>query len=213
MYYYYDVYLNFSSEGEVFSFYEWESSDTLEFVKKIPLYHVSSETLKDNLEYKVKYSNNLYKLLKGKAIIKDKDNIDACIFIISDKNNSLALEINEEGLVIARSKLLLEDEVNINEMIFTIKETELDYKCLEKYKENVGLRQEEKIKKTIKCEIENLKKENNKSKLKYLYYEWFNKKCDDVYLMYQDMLDDLEKNYHDNLKVIYDFIKLSYKVN
>ena len=36
MYYYYDVLLNFTSDDELFSFYEWEESDQVEFIKKIP---------------------------------------------------------------------------------------------------------------------------------------------------------------------------------
>ena len=52
MYYYYDVLLNFGSEEEVYEFYEWDNEDTIEFVKKIPLFRVSTQTLLDQFKYK-----------------------------------------------------------------------------------------------------------------------------------------------------------------
>ena len=50
MYYYYDVLLNFGEDENLYEFYEWEEKDQVDFVKKIPIFRVSTECLKDNLK-------------------------------------------------------------------------------------------------------------------------------------------------------------------
>ena len=132
------------------------------------------------------------------------------IFLISDTKNALALEINNEGLVINRSKLLVSDEMNLIEMIYSLKEVKIEYEKIKKYEARKELRQIEKIKKLIKCEIDLLYQEKNRSKLKYLYYEWFNTVENSLEKMYEEMNTELEKNFSEKLNNIYDLIKLSY---
>ena len=210
MYYYYDVLLNFGSEEEVYDFYEWEENDSVEFVKKIPVFRISTNCLKDNLKYKVKYDISIVEQIKEKTLVKASNNTLENTMIISDTKNALALELNEEGIVISRSKLLLSDEMNLSEVMFTMKESDLQYEKLEKYGINATLRQIKEIKKLIKCEIDTLYETNNQSKLKYLYYEWFNKNSDNIEKIYKEMTSSLQKGYNENLKKIYDFIKMSY---
>lgn len=209
MYYYYDVLLNFGIDGELYEFYEWEEEDNVEFIKKIPLFRVSLDCLKDTLKYKTKFDSSLVEQIKEKTIVKGSTE-SLNTFLISDSKNTLALEVNEEGKVISRSKLLPSDELNISEVMFTMRESTLHYEKLEKYPSITTLRQERKIKKLIQQEIDTLYEENNTSKLKYLYYEWFNKNNDNIEEIYKEMASSLQKEYNDNLSVVYDFIKLSY---
>lgn len=209
MYYYYDVLLNFGIDGELYEFYEWEEEDNVEFIKKIPLFRVSLDCLKDTLKYKTKFDSSLVEQIKEKTIVK-RSTESLNTFLISDSKNTLALEVNEEGKVISRSKLLPSDELNISEVMFTMRESTLHYEKLEKYPSITTLRQERKIKKLIQQEIDTLYEENNTSKLKYLYYEWFNKNNDNIEEIYKEMASSLQKEYNDNLSIVYDFIKLSY---
>ncbi len=213
MYYYYDILLNFGSDNELFSFYEWEKDDAVEFVKKVPLFRVSTETFLDNLKYQVQYEKEVISLIQNKTIVKANANVSENLMIISDNKNALALEIGLDGTVIGRSKLLLEDEENLLEILYTMKETHFDYKKIKKYKNRNSLRQIEKIKKLIKCELDTLYESKNVSKLKFLYYEWFNKSGKNIDLMYHEMQEKLSKEYNANLKKIYDFIKISYNKN
>ena len=214
MYYYYDCLLNFGSEEELYEFYEWESEDTIEFIKKIPLFRVSTFVLKELLKYKATFSKEFLQLIENKTIVKSQKECLSYACIISDAKNALALEFNSKGEVISRSKLLLNDEVNLLEMMFTIKETEFTYEKREKYKTRKSLRQIGEIKKLIQCEIETLLESKNESKLKYLYYEWFNKTNEEVKSIVEDMRCALKKEYDDSFLRIYDLIKLSYnKVN
>jgi len=66
MYYYYDILLNFQDDGTLYEFYEWEENDELDFVKKIPLFKVSSSILKDLLNIKLNFQKNLRVVLKIK---------------------------------------------------------------------------------------------------------------------------------------------------
>ncbi len=213
MYYYYDVLLNFGSE-ELYEFYEWKSEDAIDFIKKIPLFRVSTETLKDQLKYKTKFNQDLVEMIKEKTIVKSTTDTFLYACIISDAKNALALELNKEGDVISRSKLLLSDEANLLEMMFTIKESHLEYEKKEKYFRRKNVRQMEEVQKLIECEIETLYQKQNTSKLKYLYYEWFNKTSEDIHGMYEEMKSAIKKGYNTSLVNIYNLIKLSYnKVN
>lgn len=207
MNYYYDIVLNLNEE--LYEFYEWEENDSIDFIKKIPLFRVSTKTLKDNLKYQTKFSQTMIDQIKNKTIIKKNENLEN-IFLISDTKNALALEINNEGLVINRSKLLVSDEMNLIEMIYSLKEVKIEYEKIKKYEARKELRQIEKIKKLIKCEIDLLYQEKNRSKLKYLYYEWFNTVENSLEKMYEEMNTELEKNFSEKLNNIYDLIKLSY---
>lgn len=210
MYYYYDVLLNFGEEENLYEFYEWEESDSVDFVKKIPIFRVSTDCIKDNLKYKTKFADSLLLQIKDKTILKSSSKICENTFLISDTKNALALELNKEGVVVSRSKLLPSDELNLSEVMFTMKESTLQYEKLRKYKKNKGIRQIREIKKLIQCELDTLFKEKNTSKLKYLYYEWLNKNSDNIELIYKEMTHSLQKEYDANLKRVYDFIKLSY---
>lgn len=211
MYYYYDILLNFQDDNNLFNFYEWEETDAIDFIKKIPLFKISSESFKELLQYRVQFDREFLESIKNKTILKNtKENLKNT-FLISDSKDALALELDENGTVINRSRLLLSDEINLSEIMFTMKETKLEYKKLKKYEESTDIRQIEEIKKLINCEINTLYKSKNLNKLKYLYYEWFNKKNNDIDIIYKEMQLNLNSKYDENQKRIYDLIKRSYK--
>lgn len=207
MNYFYDILLNFNEE--LYDFYEWDQKDNIEFIKKIPLFRVSSKTLKDNLKYQTKFNKELIELIKNKTIVKKREPLEST-FLIADGKNALALELNDDGKVTARSKLMISDEINLIESMFSLKEIELSYEKLKKYPERTEIRQIETIKKIIHLEIETLYKEKKKSKLQYLYYEWFNKREKNMELIVKEMKEELQKDYTETLNLIYDLIKLSY---
>lgn len=210
MYYYYDILLNFNEGNELYEFYEWEEKDSVELIKKIPLYRVSTQVLKDQIKYQTEFDSSLLDAIEKKTILKSNSRNLEYAFLLSDSKNALAIELNKEGKVISRSKLLLSDEINLNEMMFTMKETKLKYEKIKKYSTRLEIRQIAKIKKLIKCEIDTLYKSKNISKLKYLYYEWFNEHENILEKMISKMNKSLEQNYDENITRIYDLIKLSY---
>ena len=78
------------------------------------------------------------------------------------------------------------------------------------YKYNIDdTRYEEEVKSYISSEINYLVKKRDYTKLKYLYYEWYNKKNNDMKSVIKDLKNILKIDYsnkHDNL---FDIIKLS----
>ena len=70
MYYFYDILLNFQGDNDLFEFYEWLNTDNIEFVKKIPLFRVSTKLLQDSLKYKVRFDENVIYQIKNKTILK-----------------------------------------------------------------------------------------------------------------------------------------------
>ena len=207
MNYYYDVLLNY--QDKYFMFYEWDELDVIEFVKKIPLFHVDSKVVVDMISKIFKVEDSFLKQIENKTKLKQNKYLKYnCI--VSDGKNSLALEFNEDGVVINKSSLMVEDELNINEFIYSIKESKINYEIIKNDIFTKEIRQEIKIKKILKLEINNMYEKKEYSKLKFIYLEWFNEILDNIDTMYNNMLNSIknkltEKEYH-----IYELIKLSY---
>lgn len=208
MNYYYDINLNFNDEV-VWEFYEWESTDIITNMKKVPLLKVDTKVLEDAFIYQLQFIEEMTAKIKGKGIsYNDQETLN--VMILSDGKNSLALEINDEGLVISRSKLNLRDENNLNEIIFTVKKTEVEYQKIRKYEVKKGLRQESYEKKMILCELKTLLEKKEKKKLQYLYYEWFGSLEEDMDVCYKKMEKDLKQKWDETIHNIYELIKISY---
>lgn len=209
MNYYYDLVLNFDLD-HLWHFYEWEKSDFLTYVKKIPLFRVDFETLRDFLLFHIKLDSSFVSEIAHKTIVNNQDETLEYAFLMSDAKNSLAVLLNEEGNVIALSSVLISDDNNINEFMYTLKERTLSYECLEKRNHRHELRQKEKLNQVIQIELSTLKREQNMNKLKYLYYEWFGHDETDFLKMYEDMQEALKSTEIETLEKISYLIRLSY---
>ena len=209
MNYYYDVLLNF--QEDYYMFYEWDNDDTLEYIKKIPLYHISKEKYKTIYTKKIKISNEFLSEIENKTKLKKgKTLLYAAIF--SDGKSAIALEFNNDGEVINKSSLLLEDEINICEFMYTLDEEEFDFEIIQNENFKKETRQEEKIKKLLKLEIDSMYKAKNNSKLKYIYLEWFDEYIDNIDLIYKKMINRLDKKLTKKEYEIYELIKITYNV-
>ncbi len=205
--YYYDVLLNF--QEKYCMFYEWDKDDEIEYVKKMPVMHIDSKTYLDLLTKIIRVKEDFLNNIIDKTKLKQNNYLKyACLF--SDGKNSLALEFNEEGLVINKSSLILDDELNLNEFMYNISLCKLDYEIVMDDEVRMETRQEAKVKKIIRIEIENMYQKKNYSKLKYIYLEWFNELLDDIDKMYKNMLKKLENTLGEKEYKVYELIKLSY---
>lgn len=207
MNYYYDVYLNY--QDVYYMFYEWDELDNVEFVKKIPLFHVNSKTIIDFLTKKVKVTEEFLKKIENKTKTKNNTYLRYCC-IVSDGKNSLALEFDEFGISTYKSSLILDDEISINEFIYNVKEGIIDYLALESESIKSETRLDERVKKVLRLEIDNMYKSQNYSKLKYIYLEWFGIYLDNFKKMYENMIERIEGKLTEKEYLIYDLIKLSY---
>ena len=211
MNYYYDIILNWQEE-KTYEFYEWNDSDNLELIKKIPLIKVKHKTFIDIINNQIKVEESFLDEIRDKTLVSAKKSFNRIEYatLITDSKNVLAIEWNELGISISRSKLLLDDELNVLEVIYGMKETNLNYEIIGKINMNNTLRQEEEAKKLIRLEINNLYQNHEIDKLKYLYYEYKKEKNDNIDEIYYHLTEDINTKFNSDILKLYYIIKLSY---
>ena len=208
--YYYDILLNWNEVG--YSFYEWDDTDVLELVKKIPFFKVRHKTLVDLITNKVKVEPDFLNLIKDKTLVSNRNFTTKLSYaaLLTDNKNVIALEFNEEGLTINQSYLLIDDELNTLESTYGLKELLLNYEIIKPLVISKTLRQEQSAKSFIIFEINQLYQKGDLNKLKYLYYEYKQITSEDLELIYHTFLEDINKDFNVNLLKLYHIIKLSY---
>ena len=211
MTYIYDVLLNFTDDERIIEFFEWDDKDYFEHIKRIPLIRVSTQTLTDFINKKVKVDSGLLNKIKGEpSLYKKSKNLEYAT-LISDLNRVIALEFNNQGEVISKSSLLLDEEEDLLEETSELKEENISYKILNKYsKEPFLTRQEIKRKRYLLKEMDNLYEENNIDKLTFLYEELFKKDELSFYDKYMRIKTDISENYSKKHNKLYDIVRLTY---
>ncbi len=211
MNYYYDIILNWN-DLRAYEFYEWNDTDYLELIKKIPLFKIKHKSFVDILTHNIKLNKDVMDIIQDKTLLSGKNLVSkipyACL--VTDGKNVLALEFREDGTSINRSKLLLDDEINILEVTYNLKEYNFMYEVQEEIEMNKMLRQEMEAKHLIMLEINNLYQNKDDAKLRYLYYEYKKEKIDDVEVIYRNLVNDIDNSFNKEILKLYYIIKLSY---
>ena len=192
MNFYYDIVVNFQENN--YMFYEWAESDVLEYIKRVPIFQVTTKVLRDSIYNKTKLKKGFLEYVS--------------LFV--SKNGAIVLEFASDGKVIARSGLQVNDECNVMEVIYTLPIFRLEYKVLNRLELNKDLRLESTIKDFINLEINTLYKNKEWEKIVFLYNEWFLKSDPNVGEMVQEMQNRLKGEITDREFRIYNLIKLSY---
>lgn len=211
MTYIYDVLLNFTDDERIIEFFEWEENDYPEHIKKIPLIRVSTKTLDDLLNKKIRVEKLFLDKIKGETSLYKKTKDLEYAVLLSDLNKVIGLEFNERGEVISRSSLLLDEEEELLEECCDLTEQQITYKVINKYKKEFFLtRQEIKKKRYLLKEMDNIYKENNIDKLNFLYAELFKKDDLSFYDKYIRIKSDIEDNFSTKHNKLYDIVRLTY---
>lgn len=180
MSYIYDIILNLNNE--FIEFYEWDKSDYLTHIRKIPIYKISNIS-------KIKIGNkiNNYKFIesiKNKTYVFGKNNRDYLVLLCNEEK-VLAISLNNKGYIKEISDLLIDEEDYILESYNKYPFAKLDIIDNTKiYNYFFTRREREKIK--------NVRKQIKKSKsnvLNYLCYELNIKEINDeeINKKYQEM--------------------------
>ena len=211
MNYYYDIILNWN-ELRAYDFYEWNDFDSLELIKKIPLIKIKHKIFLDLVTHNVKIDVSFLEIIKDKTLVSDKKDLKRIEYaaLFTDTKNVIAIEFNEKGESISRSKLLVDDELNVLEVIYGFKDTNIDYEIRELLSTENTLRQEKDAKRLIQVEIKNLYQNKEIDKLKYLYYEYKKEKVEDIDYIYENIMHDLNTKFNKEILKLYYIIKLSY---
>lgn len=87
-------------------------------------------------------------MIQDKTLISGKNLINNITYaaLLTDNKNVIAIEFDKEGNSISYSKLLIDDELNVLESTFNLKEYNLEYEILNKLPLNSNIRQENEAK-------------------------------------------------------------------
>lgn len=177
----YNIMLNFNSN--LIYFYEWSNRDSIKNYKKVYLFRVSEIVLNDILNNDIEI-NGIFK-----NVISNK------IVIFTDLNNIIALDF-KDNKTYKRSDILLDEQFELINLAFSLKEIILDYKIIKNINTESKFRDEELIKnKIIKC-INDIKE---KGMIKYINYELFNINSDSK----EKLINKINSNNYLNNKKIY----------
>ena len=212
MIYTYDILLNWTKNGRLKEFYEWNLEDDLEHIKKMPIIRISESFLKDLLTSKIKIDKSFLSKIKYKTESYFHNEIDVIDYavIVTTLRKALALELDNEGNVMYKSNLLIDEEEEVLEIGEELVVMDIPYKIMSKNnKVSYLTRKEEEEKKFLTKEIKKIKKNKEESKLNYLFKEFF---IDDVDT-FNDKLNVLEKeiskDYNSFHHKLYNLLKLS----
>ena len=190
MNYVYDIILNFS-DSFFYDFYEWDVNDNIINLKKVPIIKVNKNTIYDFINYKIKIDKNFLSTINNKTIFLKKDkNKYNYICILSDGKKSIGICFYKNGFVLYKSAMLLDEEDEVNKMISNQKEININYKKYE-YNSNKILRCDIKRKKEIIKELNREYKNKEYDKLKYIYYEIYNKQSNDIESIYNTLINNI----------------------
>ena len=129
MVYIYDILLNFCDNDFVYDFFEWSNDDDIENIKRIKLIHVSMNVFEELLNNECKIDSNfITKIYRTCEIYQSKRvKVLDYAFLVSDGSRVIALELNNNGNTIYKSKLLLDEEDEIAMIAGNLEITNLEY--------------------------------------------------------------------------------------
>jgi len=192
MNYIYDILLNFNEE--IYDFYEWNTNDEITHIRKIPIIKTNSLHMKNIKNNYIEFEEQFLSTIKNKTEIFSGRTIKNMeySFLISDGIEVIGFNIKNNK--IKYSKLLLNEESEVLEVVGRLKENELQYNVLNKKNTSeFKTRKEKEMYKFVIKEIKKLKNEENIDKLKYISYECFSEKIEND--IYENLINKIDENY------------------
>ncbi len=197
----YDIYVNF--QNICYDFYEWNKKDKIMHVKKIPIFEITEESFGKIIINDNKIDNQSLELIKNKAeIFKKKKKMSAVLF--TNNKDILAVQFQNDGKIIKKSFLLLEEENTILKSIHKIDFLNLELTELEKKKIVLSTRNEIERTKYLLNHLSHIEKEE----LDYLYFECFGKKETNLKLIEKKLKNEIMIGNEKISSITYNFFKL-----
>lgn len=211
MTYVYDLLLNFQTQ--LYEFYEWNKDDKIYHIKRINLVKISSTAYNEILDNNIKISDDFLLTIFNKCQYFDNRNVESLPYaiLLTDTYRVMGVLFDIYGNIIKYSSLLLDEEEDILDISNRLAEIKLDYQIISKKEKYHNLtRMQEHIIKYIRNDLNMCYQKNDINKLKYLYYEYFNKNdVRSIDIIYNRLIKELE-NINDKHYNLYNLIKLSY---
>lgn len=205
MNYIYDILLNFNDN--FYDFYDWNVNDDICHIRKIPLLRVTDKTYLDIKNNDILIEDDILRNIENKTemFLNKSVSIIPHAFLISNGKEALALLVSNK---IKKSSLLIDEELEVLEEIEKINIVDIKYKIKNIRDNNFNTRKQLEMKKYIIKELKKLNKEENSDKLKYIYYECFNKKIDNKNKILEKFYYNIDNNSIEIYEKLYKFFKL-----
>lgn len=203
----YDIVLNFNKD--YYNFFEWNKRDNIINIKKIPLFIVNNDIFK-NMKYDiVTVSKSFVEIIKEKTYTYNRQKIGpSCL--VSNGKEVIGLLFNEKGDLIKRSSLLLDEEEEVLDEIYSDEIFDIGIVKIRKGTEDINTNRMEKEKKEFLLKYIN--KENNDINLKYLYYDYFEKDEDDTSIIKNILRQEINNNWNKKFDNFYETVKIFSKI-
>jgi len=203
----YDIVLNFNKD--YYNFFEWDKKDSVINIKKIPLFIVNNYTF-NSMKYDiVTVSKDFIDLIKEKTYTYNRQKIGN-VCLLSNGKQVIGLLFNDKGDLIKRSSLLLDEEEEVLDEIYSNEVTDIDIVKIKKGKSNDNVNRVQKEKKDFL--IRYINKEKNNVNLKYLYYDYFEKDEEDSSIIREDLINEIKNNWNKKFDTFYETVKIFNKI-
>lgn len=206
MNYIYDILLNL--QRRPYDFFEWNESDEIIHVRKIPFFKIETSDLYNIKNNQVKFDESFLKKIKNRCEFFTNRNVKVlkyvCLF--SDSKQAIGIELNDKGEKIRSSKLLIDEEADVNEVSENIECSDINY-IFNEIKQPLVFKTRRELK-TYNYILRQFVNDNY-VKLKYLYLECFDKEEEDFSKIVEDLINELNNNWNNVSKKIYDFLRLT----
>ena len=206
MNYIYDLILNFQKED--CDFYDWNSDDKFIHIRKSPLFRVDSDVLYTMVNFDFTVDDVFLKKIINRTEVFSKKNIKIIknMCVVSDGKEAIAIKFTNSGKKEKMSRMLLEDKEDILDIANSIEVTNINTNVEKRNLNNLfRTREEQKIYNYIQKEL-NIE---NYDKLKYTYFECFNRVEDKYETILSELNKLLNNNWNTCYKRIYNILKLS----
>ena len=170
MNYVYDILTNFNEN--LYEFYDWNLNDNITHIRKIPAFKVSEKEFLEMKNNIVEFSEEFKETIKNKTEFFQGRGIKILkyAFLITNGVDIIGILIDSK---LKYTSLQIDEELDILDGV-RFKECSIHY-TIQCKKEPTYLKTRKQIQKErqIKEQLSFLAKENNSSKIKYIYYECF----------------------------------------
>ena len=205
MNYIYDVIANFNDIP--YDFFEWNKIDDITHLKKVIIIKTDSHVLNDLINKKVKVSEDLLKYIKNKTEFYSKSDSNL-IAIFTNGYINICIKFTKDGINKYKSFLQIEEDDEVLELSNRLNEIDFNYQIFgEANICQFKTRKETEAYNYIVDKIDDLYNKNDVMKLKYIYYDCFDKFEDNKNKIYEEIKQSINDNF-EVLNKIYDFFKL-----
>ena len=198
----YDIVLNFNKD--FYNFFEWNKNDNIINVKKIPIFLIDNDTFTSMKYDNVIVSKEFIDLIKDKTYTYTRSKLGiSCL--ISNNKEVIAVLFNDNGNLIKRSSLMLDEEEEVLDEI----ENDSLYKINIIKRRKVNIKN---IKEKKNFLIKYINEEKNDINLKYLYYDYFEKDENNIKIIKNELIKEIKNNWNKKLNNFYDTVKIFKKI-